>query len=121
MEQRLAARRLLAAVREGDQRTWHRAAMTAGKDEQVAAKLSMVGRRAVERGGQAAASVAFERAVELSARPDVRAASLASAAVAAFNAGHLPGPVTWPTGLVTSTEVAYDLLFCSEWRRPPVW
>ncbi|GAA4213080.1 helix-turn-helix transcriptional regulator [Actinocatenispora rupis] len=87
--ERIAAHRALAEAYEGDQRAWHRAAVTVGPDESVAADLADAGRRAVERGGLAAASAAYERAAELSGEPEPRVRRLVSAATAAADAGQL--------------------------------
>jgi len=66
---RRAAHAAIAAVldpeTEGDRRAWHRAAASVGPDPSVAGDLEQAARRAQQRSGFAAASLAFERAAAL--------------------------------------------------------
>ncbi len=79
----------IAAEHEGspDRAAWHRAAATVGKDEQVAAELESTAERARFRSGHAAASVALERASEISADTAASARRLVGAAGQAWQAG----------------------------------
>ncbi|SDY59467.1 regulatory protein, luxR family [Saccharopolyspora shandongensis] len=70
-----------------DRRAWHRAAATAGADEDVAAELERTADRAQQRGGLAAAIAALEQAVRLSERPDGQAARLLRAAELSVESG----------------------------------
>ncbi|MFE3955684.1 ATP-binding protein [Nocardia sp. NPDC059091] len=68
-----------------DRQVWHRAAGTAGADEEVAASLEDVAERSRHRGGAVAA---LERAAALSATPGRRADRLLRAAELAVDSGH---------------------------------
>lgn len=70
-----------------DRRVWHQAMAALTGDEEVALALDASARRAQERGGHAAAAVAFQRAAELTRNEDQFAPRLAAAAEAAWNAG----------------------------------
>ena len=66
----------------------HHAAAAVAPDEEVARELESTARRAQLRSGQAAASVALERAAQLSAEPGAKAVRLVAAAEAAWWAGN---------------------------------
>ncbi|MBF6132099.1 AAA family ATPase [Nocardia otitidiscaviarum] len=68
-----------------DRQVWHRAAGTAGADEEVAAALEDAAERSRHRGG---AVTALERAAALSATPGRRADRLLRAAELAVDSGH---------------------------------
>jgi DNA-binding CsgD family transcriptional regulator len=92
-DDRRAAHRTLADALTGeedsDRRAWHLAAAAEGPDESVAAALEAAASRFVERGGQASASRALERAAELSEGDDACARRLHAAGRAAEHAGDL--------------------------------
>ena len=71
---------------EPDRRVWHRAALIAGPQEDVAVELEKAGRRARRRGAVSVAATALRRAAELS-EPAQRARRLIAAAEAAFELG----------------------------------
>ena len=84
--------RALAAVlpdNDLDRRAWHLAAAAVGTDETAAIALERAANRALERGGHASATAAFERAARLSSERDRRAPLLARAAHAAWDAGSI--------------------------------
>ncbi|MER5421387.1 LuxR C-terminal-related transcriptional regulator [Streptosporangium roseum] len=87
---RRAAHRLLASVLDHDhqrlRRAWHRAVSLDGPGERLADELAAAA-SAGSRGGYPAPWLAFERAAELTARGDVKAARLAAAAHRAWHAG----------------------------------
>ncbi|MFJ6673866.1 AAA family ATPase [Actinosynnema sp. NPDC091369] len=70
-----------------DRRAWHRAAATAGTDEDVAIELERTAERARRRGGATAAIAALEQAARVSGSSDRRAARLLRAAESAVEAG----------------------------------
>ena len=70
-----------------DRRAWHRAHAAAGPDEAVAQELINSASRALHRGGIAAASAFWERAVVLTPDPGMRAARALTAAEAKYTAG----------------------------------
>ena len=83
-----AAHRRLAEVLPEQAAVWHRAAITIGVDDAVAADLERTADDLMARGGPAAASAAYERAAQLSSAPEGRSARLFSAGRAALAAGH---------------------------------
>ncbi|GAA3037248.1 helix-turn-helix transcriptional regulator [Streptosporangium longisporum] len=91
---RRAAHRLLADVLGRDdqrlRRAWHRAAALDGPAGPLADELAAAATAAGSQGGHPPPFLAFERAAELTAHGDVRAARLAAAARRAWHAG-LPG------------------------------
>ncbi|CAN7312747.1 helix-turn-helix transcriptional regulator [Knoellia sp. LjRoot47] len=72
---------------EADRRAWHRSEATLGLDDEVAAELDAVGRRASMRGAFAVASLAHERAGTLSTESSARARRFLAAGEAAWLAG----------------------------------
>jgi DNA-binding CsgD family transcriptional regulator len=92
-DERRAAHRTLADALTGeedsDRRAWHLAAAAEGPDESVAAALEAAASRFAERGGQASASRALERAAELSEDDDASARRLHAAGRAAEHGGDL--------------------------------
>ena len=92
-DERRAAHRTLADALTGeedaDRRAWHLAAAAEGPDESVAAALEAAASRFAERGGQASASRALERAAELSEDDDACARRLHAAGRAAEHGGDL--------------------------------
>src|SRR6266700_1948617 len=92
-DERRAAHRTLAdaliAEEDSDRRAWHLAAAAEGPDESVAAALEAAASRFVNRGGQASASRALERAAELSEDDDACARRLHAAGRSAEHAGDL--------------------------------
>jgi DNA-binding CsgD family transcriptional regulator len=92
-DERRAAHRTLAdaltAEEDSDRRAWHLAAAAEGPDESVAAALEAAASRFAERGGQASASRALERAAELSEDDDACARRLHHAGRTAEHAGDL--------------------------------
>ena len=93
VDERQAAHRTLADALTGeedsDRRAWHLAAAAEGPDESVAAALEAAASRFVDRGGQASASRALERAAELSEDDDACARRLHAAGRAAEHGGDL--------------------------------
>ena len=91
-ERRVAHRTLADALtgeEDSDRRAWHIAAAAEGPNESVAVALEAAASRFVERGGQASASRALERAAELSEGDDAYARRLHAAGRAAEHAGDL--------------------------------
>ena len=89
-ERREAHRALAEALEpEGDpdRYAWHRAAAVDTPDATVVEGLTAAGARAERRGGYAAASAAYQRAAELTAAEQPRAAHLYAAARTAWAAG----------------------------------
>ena len=89
-ERREAHRALAEALDpagDPDRYAWHRAAAVDSPDEAVVAGLTAAGARAERRGGYAAASAAYQRAAELTAGEQPRAAHLYAAARNAWAAG----------------------------------
>ncbi|MER5623262.1 AAA family ATPase [Streptosporangium sp. NPDC002544] len=91
LARRRTAHRLLAGVLRHDhqrlRRAWHRAAAMDGPDESLADELAAAAAAAGFQGGHPASFLAFERAAELTAHGDVKAARLAAAANRAWRAG----------------------------------
>jgi DNA-binding NarL/FixJ family response regulator len=85
------AHRALAAAlsdpADADRRAWHRAAATAGHDEEVARDLESSAQRAIRRGGYATAAAALEKAAALTGGDEQRALRTLAAADAAWLAG----------------------------------
>jgi DNA-binding CsgD family transcriptional regulator len=77
---RALADALLAVEEHADRRAWHLAVAAVAPDESIVAELVQAAGRAEDRGGQVAASRAWERAAELSVEPDARAARFVHAA-----------------------------------------
>ena len=98
LSKRQAAHGALASVLEGeaeaDRRAWHRAAASIEPDPSVGEELEEAARRARERGGFAAASLAFERAAALTANEGDRARRLTAAAESAWLAGRAERTLT---------------------------
>jgi DNA-binding CsgD family transcriptional regulator len=72
---------------DGDRSVWHRAIAAEGRDEGVGEDLAQVGSRAENRGAFAAAAAAYDRAAELTADEQVRAARRFAAARNAWGSG----------------------------------
>lgn len=70
-----------------DRRAWHHCDAALGPDEQVAADIEEVGRRATGRGAYAVAATALERSARLSPDEDDRARRFLAAGEAAWSAG----------------------------------
>lgn len=92
VSERIDAHRCLAQALDpeldADRRAWHLAASVTGPDDRIAAELDHCGERALQRGGPATASTAFEKAAWLTASTSERARRLSAAAQAANLAGH---------------------------------
>ncbi|MDT4910154.1 MAG: hypothetical protein QOI69_3395 [Pseudonocardiales bacterium] len=87
-ERRAAHRALAAALTDDpDRRAWHQAAAADGPDADVVAALQQAAGRAERRGGYVAAAAAYERAAELCAGEQPRAAMLFDAARNAWSCG----------------------------------
>jgi DNA-binding NarL/FixJ family response regulator len=86
-ERRDAHRALADAVGDRDARVWHRAEATVGYDEDLARELAELADRDRSRRGYAAAAVAVERAVRLTADRSRRIRWLAGAVDDAYLAG----------------------------------
>src|SRR6185436_3233064 len=82
LEARRATHDAIAATLDDDpdRRTWHRAAATVGTDPQIAKDLEALAERASRRGAGDVAMQAFERASQMTDRPEQRAIHLARAA-----------------------------------------
>lgn len=91
LARRRAAHRLLAGVLRHDhqrlRRAWHRAVAMDGPAEELAEELATAAAAADAQGGHPASFLAFERAAELTAHGDLKAARLAAAANRAWRAG----------------------------------
>ncbi|SEH03051.1 regulatory protein, luxR family [Nonomuraea solani] len=94
LTRRTAAHRALAGVLDGhehaDRRAWHLSAAALEPDEEISAVLAAAGERAGERGSNASAATAYERAAQLTVDRERRAGWLAAAAESALGAGQLP-------------------------------
>jgi DNA-binding CsgD family transcriptional regulator len=100
MERRQVHRALAEAIDAGDdpdRHAWHRAAAVDTPDAGVAVDLDAAAARAERRGGYAAAAAAYERAAELTAGEQPRAARLFAAARNAWQAGQTPRARTLTT------------------------
>jgi DNA-binding CsgD family transcriptional regulator len=75
-----ALAQVLTAAQDADRRAWHLAAAVDEPDDEVVDALDDAARRAVAQGGYEAASAAFERAAELTADEQARAARILAAA-----------------------------------------
>ncbi len=84
----------LPGEREADRRAWHRAAAAVEPDADIATDLERTAERALERGGPAAASLAYERAASLSPGDAARGRLLLAAAQHAWFAGRVDRTVT---------------------------
>ena len=96
-EERRAAHNALAGALpkgEADRRAWHRAAAAVEADEEIAGELAATATRAARRGGFAAASLALERAAQLTAGETTRASRLVEAAQASMLAGRFERAMT---------------------------
>jgi DNA-binding CsgD family transcriptional regulator len=78
---------LADAIDDPVRSAWHRAAITEGADESLAAELEEAGMQALARGAHASASAAFERAADLSPEPAAKGTRLVHAAQASFDSG----------------------------------
>jgi DNA-binding CsgD family transcriptional regulator len=85
--ERRAAHAAIAAAVGDDRRVWHLAAAAIGPNESVATELEQLGHRAAARRAYASASLAFERAAQLTARPEARSRRLLAGGDAASAAG----------------------------------
>lgn len=89
--QRRAANQALAAVLtragDADRRAWQLASAAVGPDETLAAHLTAVAERALQRGGHAAAATAYERAAALTPAAVTQGERLLAAARAAWQGG----------------------------------
>ena len=74
-----ALAQVLGEIGDGDRQAWHLAAAAEGPDEDVVQALERTAVRAERRGGYVAAAAAHERAAELTADENQRAASLFAA------------------------------------------
>jgi DNA-binding CsgD family transcriptional regulator len=126
-DERRAAHRALADALTGkedaDRRAWHLAAAAEGPDESVAAALEAAASRFAERGGEASASRALERAAELSEDDDACARRLHAAGRSAEHGGDLERAVVLAERALTrvrdpSVRAAARLLAwqANEWR-----
>ena len=93
-ERRTAHQALAAVLDDPVSRAWHRALVTEGADEAVAAELEAAGELAAARGAQATATAAFERAAELSEHEAGRGHRLRRAAQTALDSGRLKAALT---------------------------
>ena len=107
-DERRAAHRTLAGGITGegdsDRRAWHLAAAAEGPDESVAAALEAAASRFAERGGQASASRALERAAELSDDDDACARRLHHAGRLAEHGGDLERAAMLAEGALTRSR-----------------
>jgi DNA-binding CsgD family transcriptional regulator len=85
--ERRAAHTALAAALRDDRRAWHLAAAAIGPDEGVATRLERLGGKASARRAYTSASVAFERAAQLTSHPEARSRRLLAAGHASSAAG----------------------------------
>lgn len=97
LDERRAAHRAIAEAltepEDVDRRAWHRAAASAGPDEEIASELERSAVQALRRGGLGAAAATLRRAAELTPRLSDRVDRLAGAADAARGAGRLEDAV----------------------------
>jgi DNA-binding CsgD family transcriptional regulator len=92
-ERRAAHEALAAVVDDPMSGAWHRALVTDGSDETIAAELEQAAGQAATRAAHATAAAAFERAAELSEDPVGTGRRLCAAAQAALDAGRLDSAV----------------------------
>jgi DNA-binding CsgD family transcriptional regulator/tetratricopeptide (TPR) repeat protein len=92
-ERRSAHEALATAVDDPMRGAWHRALVTDGADETIAAQLEEAANQAAGRAAHATASGAFERAAELSEGAERAGHRLTLASQAALNAGRLDSAV----------------------------
>jgi DNA-binding CsgD family transcriptional regulator len=85
----LALAQAMHEVGDLDRSTWHRAAASDGPDEDVAAGMEEVGRRAERRGGYDSAAAAYHRAAQLAIADGPRSRRLILAARTAYAAGRV--------------------------------
>jgi DNA-binding CsgD family transcriptional regulator len=78
---------VLAGEENADRRAWHHASAVLGTDDEIADELERTAGRARTRGGHAAASVALERAADVSSDARARARRLVAAGDAAGMSG----------------------------------
>jgi DNA-binding CsgD family transcriptional regulator len=116
--ERREAHRALAesidAAADPDRYAWHRAAAVERPDAAVVAGLTAAAARAEQRGGHAAASAAYQRAAELTAAEQPRAAHLYAAARTAWAAGQsIPARAL----AAAARELAHDQLLRADIDR----
>ncbi|MEV6273204.1 AAA family ATPase [Kribbella sp. NPDC051936] len=95
-----------------DRRAWHRAAASAGPDEDVAAELEQSADRARARGGLAAAAAFLQRAVALSEDPTLRTERAIAAAETSLKAGAFERALDLVTTAETGTMDGYQHSRC---------
>ena len=89
---------------QADRRAWHRAAATAGPDEDVAAELAAMAERARARSGYAVAARALERAARLTPSRETRARRALAAADMFWRAGRASHAEELLKGSLTDTQ-----------------
>jgi len=90
LERRAANQALASALtspEDADRRAWQLASAAVGPDETLAAELTAVAERALERGGHGAAATAYERAAALTPATATQSERLVAAARAAWQGG----------------------------------
>ena len=111
--ERRAAHETLAAVLEDPvSSAWHKALMSEGVDEAIAAELDQAGGQAYARGAPSTAAAAFERAAGLSETPEGRGHRLVLAAQTSLAAGRSDAAlrlVEQARPLVTQSPLAVEL------------
>lgn len=104
----------LDRAEDADRRAWHRAAAASEPDDSIVDDLEQVAIRAGRRGGHEAASAAWERAAELTAESDQRAARLFFAARASWLAAQ-PARAAALAG--AARQDAVDPVLCADIDR----